>query len=168
MFQTNSFQAVLVTDGQLSFIFFSYGLIQWANYNANIGFKSGERFYMLPQALTPAVVDIEETSNVGVPGLYIYRVDQENITHPTPEDLNITLSASKPSPIVLGDYITLTCSHASGLTIGVECGDILIPRADDGSGDPVSLNTVPFPYFGTNETVIYVSCSTSNTTSPKY
>ena len=45
---------------------------------------------------------------------------------------------------------------------GVESGDTLIPREDDGSGDPVSLNTVPFPYFGTNETVIYVSCSTSN------
>ena len=38
---------------------------------------------MLPKALTSAVVDIETTSNVGVPGLYIYRVDQDSIMEPT-------------------------------------------------------------------------------------
>ena len=39
--------------------------------------------FMVPGALTAATVDIENTSNVGVPGLYIYRVDQDNIIGPT-------------------------------------------------------------------------------------
>ena len=44
---------------------------------ANVGFRStdGSRFFTLPGALTDAVADIELGSNVGEPGLYIYRVD---------------------------------------------------------------------------------------------
>jgi hypothetical protein len=80
--KTNSFQAVLVTDGERSFVFFSYGVIQWSE-RANIGFDSDSSYFMLSGALTPASQDIEESSNVGEPGLFVHRVDQENILHPT-------------------------------------------------------------------------------------
>ena len=88
----------------------------------NIGFNSGNSSYMLPGGLTEAVIDIETTSNVGVAGLYVFRVDQDDIIHPTNNvtcldtkqngaELCVFLTVSKPLPLVLGDYVTLSCSH---------------------------------------------------------
>ena len=80
--QTNSFQVVLVSDGQLSFVFFSYGDIQWGG-NAFIGFNLGERRnFSVPGSQTASIVDVETRSNVGVPGLFVYRVDQVNVIEP--------------------------------------------------------------------------------------
>ena len=61
---------------QLTFVFFIYGDIQWGS-GANIGFDAGDgtRFFMHPRALTNQVLNIDEGSNVGVTGVYIYRVD---------------------------------------------------------------------------------------------
>ena len=73
---------VLVTDGDRSFVLFSYGDIQWSG-GANIGFNSGNNSYMLPNSLTSAIKDVDTSSNIGVPGLYIYRVDQESVEEPT-------------------------------------------------------------------------------------
>lgn len=80
--QENTFQVVLATDGEVSFVFFIYGDIEWGF--SNIGFRNsdGSRNFMVPGALTSRTVDIELTSNVGVPGLYIYRVDLEQILGP--------------------------------------------------------------------------------------
>ena len=80
-FQNSTFQVVAVTDGDLSFSLFSYGDIQWGE-GENIGFRSLDRDFYVPGAFTAATVDIKKTSNVGVPGLYIYRVDQESIIEP--------------------------------------------------------------------------------------
>ena len=89
---------MLATDGVKSYIIFSYGNItQYSdNYDylfsddllsANIGFNSGDRSYMLPGALTPAVLDVETSSNVGVAGLYLFRVDQECYIEQPSQDL---------------------------------------------------------------------------------
>ena len=32
---------------------------------------------MVPGALTPATMDIEQTSNIRIPGLYIFRVESQ-------------------------------------------------------------------------------------------
>ena len=60
----------------MTFVFFIYGDIQWGD-GANIGFSAGDgtRSFMDPRALTNQVLNIDEGSNVGVTGLYIYRVD---------------------------------------------------------------------------------------------
>ena len=57
-------------------MFFLYHDIQWGD-GANIGFNAGDgtRFFMDPGALTNQVLNIDEGSNVGVTGVYIYRVD---------------------------------------------------------------------------------------------
>ena len=57
-------------------MFFIYGDIQWGD-SANIGFNAGDgtRYFMVPGALTNQVLNIDERSNVGVAGVYIYRVD---------------------------------------------------------------------------------------------
>ena len=87
IFFQNTFQAVLATDGVLSFILLSYELIEWdrcCGYNyPNIGFNSGSRSFSLSVALTPDAVHIEDNSNVGIKGVYMYRVDQDTILEPT-------------------------------------------------------------------------------------
>ena len=76
----NTFQVVLASGGEVSFVFFIYLDIQWTqsdNRFTNIGLRNedGSRTFMVPGALTPNVIDAVETSNVGAEGLYIYRVD---------------------------------------------------------------------------------------------
>ena len=72
----------------MTFVFFIYGDIQWddsANFDgANIGFDGGDgtRSFMAPGALTSQTLNIDEGSNVGVTGLYIYRVDLCSVLGP--------------------------------------------------------------------------------------
>ena len=77
--QTNTFQCVLITDGTNSFVIFLYAdnLIQWSLGNAQAGFNAGdgEFHFTISGSQTPAIVDIETTSNIGVPGKYLFRVD---------------------------------------------------------------------------------------------
>lgn len=86
--QFNTFQAVLVSSTNGSYVFFIYGDVQSGS-GANIGFNPsrltsapGSRPFMIPQALTNATVDIETTSNAGIPGLYAFRVDGASIIQP--------------------------------------------------------------------------------------
>jgi len=88
----------MITDGTNSFVAFLYadGLIQWTTGDASGGsnglggipaqggFNAGDgvRFFSIPGSQTAAIVDIETTSNVGVPGLWMFRVDQNSISTP--------------------------------------------------------------------------------------
>ena len=82
LLQENTFQVVIATDGQRTFVHFLYGDIEWGF--ANIGFNAGDgvRSFMVPGALSLDSVDIEEGSNVGRRGVYIYRVDRCSIIGP--------------------------------------------------------------------------------------
>ena len=73
---------MIATDGQRTFVFFIYGEIEWGF--ANIGFNAGDNFrsFMVPGALTFDSVNIEEGSNVGRTGVYLYRVDRCSIIDP--------------------------------------------------------------------------------------
>ncbi len=145
----------------------SYEDIQWYG-NANIGLNSGKTSFSLPGAFTPNATHIDDYSNVGIQGLYVYRVDQNTVVEPNQtnrmqgskmgnetqgsgmgnevhgsgmehifenksdcseienESINseasgvtrenvtgITIALSKPLPVRLGDYVTLTCSLVS-------------------------------------------------------
>ena len=84
--QANTFQCVLVSDGQLSFAIFLYadGLIQWAEsenevgrFAATVGVNTGVtgRYLRVPQSGTPSIIEIDTTSNVGRPGVWLFRLD---------------------------------------------------------------------------------------------
>ena len=84
--QRNSFQCVLVTyrSGE-SFVFFSYGDIEWKDSitgYAQAGFSTQNEsdFYPLPHSGTEHVVDLNSTSNVDQPGLWVFRVDGTEVT----------------------------------------------------------------------------------------
>ena len=78
--QVNTFQAVLATDGSITFVMFLYHDIQWSS-DTTIGFNAGNgvNYYTVPTA--NSVFNLDNTSNVGIPGMYIYRVDQDPCTY---------------------------------------------------------------------------------------
>ena len=67
----------------MTFVFFIYGDIQWGD-GAHIGFSAGDgtRSFMVPRALTNQTLNVDEGSNVGVTGVYIYRVDWYSVFGP--------------------------------------------------------------------------------------
>ena len=103
--QTNTFQVVLITDGNCSFVTYLYAddLIQWTTGDssggvgglggrrAQAGFDAGDgmRHFTIPGSGMPAIVDIELTSNIDVPGQWTFRVDLDMIVQPC--TLSITL-----------------------------------------------------------------------------
>ena len=76
VFQDNTLQVVIATNGQVSFVLYIYSNIEWGV--ANIGFNAGDnvRSFMVPGARTFQTRNIENGSNVNIPGLYMYRVDR--------------------------------------------------------------------------------------------
>ena len=87
---------MLVTDGRLSFVIFLYaeGLIQWTTGDdsggtnglggipAQVGFNagSGREYVSVEGSLTPAIVNIDDRiGNTGVKGVWVFRVDNEDI-----------------------------------------------------------------------------------------
>ena len=66
----------------MTFVFFIYADIQLGPF-ANIGFYPGDtRDLYVPSSLANQAVNIDEGSNVGVTGVYIYRVDLCSILGP--------------------------------------------------------------------------------------
>jgi alpha-tectorin len=96
--QTNTFQAVLITDGECSFVTYLYAnrLIQWTTGDASggegglggtpaqAGFDAGDetRFFSIPGSQTPDIVNIERTTNVDIRGQWTFRVDLAEIVQP--------------------------------------------------------------------------------------
>lgn len=83
----NTFQIVLSTNGEHSFIFFLYHDLQWAtpieyvtDY-AQAGFNVGDgnTFEMLPYSRTKDIVRLVNESNVNISGLFVFRIDTDNV-----------------------------------------------------------------------------------------
>ncbi|XP_061876206.1 sushi, nidogen and EGF-like domain-containing protein 1 [Colius striatus] len=107
--KVNTFQAVLATAGAASFVLLNYGQLQWSSGIANganahtgtggvpaqAGFNSGDdiHYYNIPGSRSPAVLSIAQRSNVGVPGRWIFRVDEFTATEGPPET-----SSDPPTP----------------------------------------------------------------------
>ncbi|KAF7688705.1 hypothetical protein HF521_013512 [Silurus meridionalis] len=91
----NTFQSVLISDGIVHFAMFNFGEITWSTGTASggdpltglggttaqSGFNGGDvsHFFNLPGSRTNDVVNIEQTTNVNVPGRWFFRVDTEQI-----------------------------------------------------------------------------------------
>ena len=75
----NTFQVVLATDGNKTFVMFLYEDIQWGDAGTTVGFNAGDQlqFITIPESFTTeGILNLESTSNVGIPGVYIFRVDE--------------------------------------------------------------------------------------------
>ncbi|XP_054855760.1 sushi, nidogen and EGF-like domain-containing protein 1 [Eublepharis macularius] len=97
--KVNTFQAVLTTNRQISFIMLNYAGIQWTTGTASggsastglggtpaqAGFDSGDKinYYNIPSSRTPGIINIASTTNVGVPGKWVFQVDEFVVPAPT-------------------------------------------------------------------------------------
>jgi hypothetical protein len=104
--QFNTFQAVLATDGNKTFVLFLYQDIQWRyGHRTAIGFSAGDRtrFFNLPESIDFSKrLQLESLSNVGRPGTFIFRVDQNVIIEP-PSKLTSTLCSVCGCGYVVGN-----------------------------------------------------------------
>ena len=84
--QANTLQVVLATDGTKSYVFFIYYDIQWAGFlGTQLGFGAGDGIhsFRLPEAFnTLAILNLESTTNIDIPGHYLFRVDAVQIIQP--------------------------------------------------------------------------------------
>ena len=88
----NTFQCVLATNEFESFVFLLYndGGIQWTTgdnsggvnglggYEAIAGISAGgfsrSRYIIIPTSGSPNILNIDKTSNVGIPGVWMFKV----------------------------------------------------------------------------------------------
>ncbi|XP_075183389.1 alpha-tectorin [Anomaloglossus baeobatrachus] len=91
----NTFQALLISDGTSSFAMFNYEEITWTTGTASggdpltglggvmaqAGFNGGNstNFFSVPGSRSPEVVNIEESTNVNIPGRWLFRIDGKEI-----------------------------------------------------------------------------------------
>ena len=76
----NTLQAVLATDRVQTVAIFIYDNIQWGE-QAQIGFNAGDGHasFKLPGALSDETINMDENSNVGERGVFVYRIDSKCI-----------------------------------------------------------------------------------------
>jgi hypothetical protein len=74
--QVNTFQAVLATDGNRTYVMFIYDEIQWGSGSAGIGFNAGDKNHSFTLPRSPCGRNLSEDSNIRRPGTFIFRVDQ--------------------------------------------------------------------------------------------
>lgn len=85
-----------MSNGPFTFTSFLYadGLIQWTTGDASGGTNGlggtpaqggfnagdGERFFSIPGSQTAAIINIASTTNIGIPGVWIFRIDLSTIS----------------------------------------------------------------------------------------
>ena len=78
--QTVTFQCILATDGTNSFVFFLYGdgeINSDFSHSAQVGLNAGNGvdFITVDGSLTSSIFNIDQESNVGCPGVFVFQVN---------------------------------------------------------------------------------------------
>uniref|UniRef100_A0A8C1EX78 Sushi, nidogen and EGF-like domains 1 n=1 Tax=Cyprinus carpio carpio TaxID=630221 RepID=A0A8C1EX78_CYPCA len=136
----NTFQVVLITDGELSFTIFQYHNISWTTgmhatsggdlaglggIAAQAGFNAGDgrRYFNIPGSRTDDIVEVETTTNVGYPGRWVFRIDDSQVQVGSCNDSASVCANLRPCQNggrCIDDCITgnpsFTCSCLAGFT----------------------------------------------------
>ncbi|XP_074162904.1 IgGFc-binding protein-like isoform X3 [Sminthopsis crassicaudata] len=118
--QVNTFQAVLASGTNASYVLLYYGDIQWTTgvisggspnnglggTPAQAGFNSGtaQDYFNLPGSRTPAIIHVSSTSNMGIPGLWAFRTDKFTVP-------NGCIYKAQFLPIGATFWNSSTCKH---------------------------------------------------------
>ena len=81
----NTYQVVIATDGTETYVLFLYRNVEWSTIFTNIGFNAGDGirgFNLDTPAGSADFLNIESSSNVEMPGTYIFRVDGIDVAFP--------------------------------------------------------------------------------------
>ena len=89
--KTNTFQCILAADNVTSYVIYQYAddEIQWTTGSASggtdglggkaalVGYNAGDciRYKTVRESMTTEIINVTRTSNVGMPGVYVFKVD---------------------------------------------------------------------------------------------
>ncbi|XP_013384884.2 uncharacterized protein LOC106154891 [Lingula anatina] len=138
---TNTFQAVLATNGRHSFAIFNYAKITWTTGTASggdsrtglggipaqVGFDSGdgEHYHAVNESRTGAIVNISRTSNVQTPGRWVFQIDKAEVKEGGCNTVGTLMISPVRGNILGGEEILL-----SGPCIDCEVHDIICKFGD--------------------------------------
>lgn len=119
----NTFQEILITNGQHSFTIFNYKNITWTtgtasggNRNtglggtpAQVGFNAGDGkiFYAVNASRTPAILGINHMSNINIPGKFAFRIDSAEISNGGCNTHGTLTIAPRYGPMLGGQYFVV-------------------------------------------------------------
>ena len=102
VWQNNTFQCVLARSGNQSYAIYLYadGLIQWTasidqggingsgGNAALVGYNAGDELtsFKVPGSQTDNILNIVSTSNIGFPGVWVFRLDEDDVIFPPCDD----------------------------------------------------------------------------------
>ncbi|BFZ17048.1 hypothetical protein BsWGS_20087 [Bradybaena similaris] len=152
--KTNTFQALLATDGNQSLAWVEYSTIQWIYdgpavfyddggsidtvdfTRAQVGFYKGDKTtnFLLPMSFTPNIRDIATDSNVNRPGVYVFRLDTvpQNVTV-----YNATTSTTQPGPPTVYTYTMKTTTLLTEMSTDHLTTDPTQEATDDTTSAPI-------------------------------
>ncbi|KAI1709165.1 nidogen-like domain-containing protein [Ditylenchus destructor] len=134
---TNTFQSLLATDGNQTYAIFMYNAIGWSveiRRYAKVGFaiREDSKTYLVSGSDRPDISTIGNRSNIGIPGKWIFKIDQATIYEPSsvcgippqPENGLCKAEGFTPESTALCfcregykmDAVKLKCSQASNKT----------------------------------------------------
>uniref|UniRef100_K1QM71 Sushi, nidogen and EGF-like domain-containing protein 1 n=1 Tax=Magallana gigas TaxID=29159 RepID=K1QM71_MAGGI len=122
--KTNTFQAVLITNGQHSFTIYNYEDIQWTTGTASggnsttgiggtpaqVGFNAGDGIvsFTVNASRSPDIVNVDKHSNVDIPGKFAFRIDASDISDGgCNTEGNLTI-APRYGPMLGGQYLIIS------------------------------------------------------------
>ncbi|CAG0917536.1 unnamed protein product [Notodromas monacha] len=122
-------KAIITSDGYSTFAIFRYGNLTWSrgaesNLDAFAGFNSGRRptsipIHSLPHSCSQDVLQLQNLSNTGTPGKFVYQIDGDLIgdpktcTFPTEEQMSLVTITPRELGLYGNELVTL-----SGLCLG--------------------------------------------------
>ncbi|XP_041453734.1 sushi domain-containing protein 2-like isoform X2 [Lytechinus variegatus] len=170
--KTNTFQAVLVSDGDYSFTIFNYEKLEWTTGSssfgdkgtglagnssvavaAQVGFNAGDgsNYYSVPGSRTDAILEISQTSNILVPGRWVFRIDGKSVEaggcrEDTANAAQLQISPQQVS-MLGGDVLSISgpCFQSTNIIL-CRIEDVVIEAIYDPETDPFTVRC-PSPLF---------------------
>ncbi|XP_071797060.1 uncharacterized protein [Asterias amurensis] len=119
---TGTFQAVIMTDGDLSFAIYNFKKLAQDTSQTQVGYDAGDgtTYYSVPGSMTDQIYSINNATNIGTRGRWLFRTDTNDVEPPTVNDC--------PSDVTLFTNSTNQIPHSW-----------IPPSFDDNSGQPVDV-----------------------------
>nr|XP_022323644.1 protein mesh-like [Crassostrea virginica] len=161
----NTFQAVLITNGQHSFTIYNFENIQWTTGTASggsssnglggtpaqVGFNAGDGivYFTVNASRTPDIVDVDELSNVNIPGKFAFRIDANVIVDGGCNVNGYLTITPHYGPMLGGQYVVINgpCIEENA-TISLSINGLTPKRCERKSEFSMVCITPMFTYVG--------------------
>ncbi|XP_071788134.1 uncharacterized protein [Asterias amurensis] len=116
----HTFQAVIVTDGRRAYTIFNYKEIDSTTkkvylFDYQVGYNAGDgvAYYAVPKSMTDQIYDIEESTNIGTRGRWLFRLDTEVVV--CPNDTIVAYNGGMPDEAVIWSPLPSAIDSAGGV-----------------------------------------------------